>query len=139
MNNNENLKHTANVGEAIGAVVFTSLFYMLLNRFYGAFPFFSDDFVKILPLINTMFIISIITNACRIVLTDKWFKSIVNIVNNLIFIYVALRFWALFPLDLSMFGNVAFFELIANIVLFFMIAGTIIGTIIESIKILFRR
>jgi hypothetical protein len=99
---------------------------------WGWIPFLTDDFEGVVWLINLSLTASILANLAYIAYDPAWFKSITQVVLNLISIVVMVTMWQVFPFDFSAY---AFdWETLVRFVLVVGIVGTGIGTVVELVK-----
>jgi hypothetical protein len=134
MNKKEELSISGGITEAIAAIIFGIVFYILLNRYYPLVPFLTENFQLVLPLLNISIFVSIIINATRIFITHRLYKALGELVITGFFVLVAAQLWIFFPIDTQWFGNEESWNLIFRILLIVPPLLAVLATTIELIK-----
>lgn len=96
-------------------------------------PFLTDEFSKLLPIVNVSFAANIAANAAYMVHDSARFKSISQLGLNAISLVAIVRTLQVFPFD---FTEHSFnWSLVARIVLIVGIVGTVAGSVVELVKL----
>jgi hypothetical protein len=99
---------------------------------WGWLPFLTDDFEAVVWLINLSLTASILANLAYMAYDPVWFRSITQVVLNLISIAVLVTMWQVFPFDFSAYEFA--WDTLVRFVLVLGIVGTVIGTVAELVK-----
>lgn len=119
---------TRRIGYAVGAVVNTTLLY-LVNDWPGwaALPFLTADTALVVPLINLSIGVGIVINLARIAYDPQWFVAFGDVVTTGIGLAALLRIWRVFPFEFA--SGTVDWSLIVRVVLVFAIVGSVIGIV----------
>jgi hypothetical protein len=113
------------------AIIFNIAVLVVVNNIlaWGWLPWLTDDFTRVVPIINVSLAATLLANVIWIGYDSGWFKSLGQIVLNLISIAAALRMWSVFPFDFSAydFGWAG----LVRILLILGIVGTAIAIAVE--------
>jgi hypothetical protein len=118
------------------AIVINLIMMFVANNIlsWGWFPFLTDDFTSLLPLINISLAATILANVCYLAFDPAWFKSLTQIGLNLISLIVSIRFYQVFPFDFS--TSQFNWETVTRVVIILAIVGTGIAIVVESVKLI---
>ena len=90
------------VGYAVTIVLNGVLLFIANNLLaWGWFPWLTDDFERVLPVLNTSIIVSMIVNTVFLAYDPRWFKTVADILTTSLSIAVGVRMWQVFPFDFS--------------------------------------
>lgn len=90
------------VGYAVTIVLNGVLLFIVNNLLaWGWFPWLTDDFEQVLPILNTSIIVSMIVNTVFLAYDPRWFKTVADILTTSLSIAVGVRMWQVFPFDFS--------------------------------------
>jgi len=121
------------VGYLVAAVLDGVLLYVVNNVLdWGWTSFLTDDFTKVLTIINVLLIASLVVNLAWIVADPVLFKSSSQIGLNAISFVVTIRLWQVFPFDLS--SSDFPWEMLLRTVLMVGLFGLVLGSIAELVK-----
>jgi hypothetical protein len=140
-NTSTNLKDKNMIGRLIDAVASTFatlVFYVLFNMFYKNIFFLNADFDKVIYLYNLSLIIAIALNASRIIIWGKRYKSITQLISNIIFFFLAYWIWVIFPFNTAALGGQANGDMLIRIIIVVSVIGTFIGSMTEFFKLISR-
>ena len=101
---------------------------------WDLFPWLTQEFDDLLPILTTSFVVSIVVNLLYVGYDAKWFKSLTQIPVNAIGLFVSIRVWQVFPFDFSAYDFP--WRTLARAVIIVAIVGTAIGLIVETAKFL---
>jgi hypothetical protein len=102
--------------------------------------FLTDEFSDVLPVMTAAIVASIVVNVLFFWYDATWFKSLGNLVAAGFGFAVALRLYQVFPFDFATYASN--WSWLARFVVIVALAGTAIGFIAESVKLVtlpFRR
>jgi hypothetical protein len=121
-------------GYVIAIAVNVVMLYVVNNLLaWNLLPFLTDDFGRVLWLIDISLLATIVVNLIYLAYDQSWFRSLGQIGLNLISLVVAVRMYQVFPFD---FSRSAFdWTQIARVVIIFTILGTAVGAIAEALKL----
>jgi hypothetical protein len=121
-------------GYVIAIAVNVVMLYVVNNLLaWNILPFLTDDFGRVLWLIDISLLATIMVNFIYLAYDQSWFRSLGQIGLNLISLVVAVRMYRVFPFDFS--GSTFDWTQIARVVIIFTILGTTIGAIVEAVKL----
>jgi hypothetical protein len=100
---------------------------------WNILPFLTDDFGRVLWLIDVSLLATIMVNFVYVAYDQRWFRSLGQIGLNLISLVVAVRMYQVFPFDFT--GSTFDWTQIARVVIIFTILGTAIGAMVEAFKL----
>lgn len=121
-------------GYAIAIAVNVVMLYVVNNLLaWEILPFLTDDFGRVLWLIDISLLATIMVNLVYLAYDRSWFRSLGQIGLNLISLVVAVRMYQVFPFDFS--SSTFDWTQIARVVIIFTILGTAIGAIVEAPKL----
>ncbi len=123
------------IGYAIAVVGNLALLFVANNLLaWGWFPFLTDDFEQLLPIVNLSLIVGAIVNAALVLYNAQWFRSIGQIVQNVFGLFVVVTTLKVFPFDFSPYR--INWTTITRIVLIMLAVLVGIGTIAEFVKMI---
>jgi hypothetical protein len=121
-------------GYVIAIAVNVVMLYVVNNLLaWNILPFLTDDFGRVLWLIDISLLATIMVNFIYLAYDRSWFRSLGQIGLNLISLVVAVRMYQVFPFDFS--GSTFDWTQIARVVIIFTILGTTIGALVEAVKL----
>jgi hypothetical protein len=121
-------------GYLIAIAVNVVMLYVVNNLLaWNILPFLTDDFGRVLWLIDISLVATIVVNFIYLAYDRSWFRSLGQIGLNLISLAVAVRMYQVFPFDFS--ASAFDWTQIARVVIIFTILGTAIGAIVEGLKL----
>jgi hypothetical protein len=125
---------TRRSGYVIAIAVNVVMLYVVNNLLaWNLLPFLTDDFGRVLWLIDISLLATIIVNFIYLAYDQSWFRSLGQIGLNLISLVVAARMYQVFPFNFS--GSTFGWTQIARVVIIFTILGTAVGAIVEALKL----
>jgi len=128
------VRATKQVGYAIAIGVNAAMIYIANHLLAWEFPpFLTQDFERVLTIINVSLGASMVANLMYIVYDDAWFKSLSQVGVNLIGLAATIRIWQVFPFDFTPYA--VDWSLVARFVLVVALVGTAIGTVVEIGKL----
>ena len=123
------------IGYAIAVVGNLALLFVANNLLaWGWFPFLTDDFEQLLPIVNLSLIVGAIVNAALVLYNAQWFRSIGQIVQNVFGLFFVVSTLKVFPFDFSPYR--INWTTITRIVLIMLAVLVGIGTIAEFVKMI---
>jgi hypothetical protein len=121
-------------GYVIAIAVNVVMLYVVNNLLaWNILPFLTDDFGRVLWLIDVSLLATIMVNFVYVAYDQRWFRSLGQIGLNLISLVVAVRMYQVFPFDFT--GLTFDWTQIARVVIIFTILGTAIGAMVEAFKL----
>jgi hypothetical protein len=119
----------------IVAIVINVVMLVIVNNIleWGWLPFLTADFGQLIWLIDVSLLATIAVNAIYLVYDAPWFKSVCQIGLGGITIAVAVRTYQVFPFDFS--ASQFNWEPLARFVIVLAVIGTVIGMIVEMVKL----
>lgn len=99
-------------------------------------PFLTDDFERLLPIINAFLFATIAINGVWILYDATWFRSAGRITLNVLIIAVLALTYRVFPFDFSAYDFD--WEALMRVVIVGVIVALTIATIVESVKLIGR-
>ncbi|MGZ8755948.1 MAG: hypothetical protein ACXW15_12260 [Acidimicrobiia bacterium] len=121
-------------GYVVAIAVNIFMLYVVNNLLaWDILPFLTDDFGRVLWLIDISLLATIMVNFMYLSYDRSWFRSLGQIGLNLISLVVAVRMYQVFPFDFS--GSTFDWTQIARVVIIFTILGTAVGAILEASKL----
>lgn len=122
------------VGYFVAAIVDGVLLYVVNNLLEWEWPsFLTDDFSRVLTILNVSLVASLLVNLAWIVADPVWFKSTSQIGLNAISMVVTIRMWQVFPFDFTPYDFP--WETLARITLVAGMVGLVVGSIVELVKL----
>lgn len=98
--------------------------------------FLTRDYEALLPWVTVSFVASMVANAAFLVHDRGWFRALADLVTSAIGLAVALKTWAVFPFDFEDYDRD--WTGLARVVLVVAIVGTVIGVIVNTVKLIQR-
>ena len=123
------------IASPFALIIFNIVAYVFFNYYYQSFRFFTDDFIKVLPLLNISIVVSFILATTRFFIYNKRYDSFCQLVGNVFFFLVAYKVWQIFPLDTSVIGNPETWDKIIRLIIVLTVIATIIGSIVDFGKL----
>ncbi len=123
------------VGYAIAVVVNLVLLFIVSNLLaWGWVPFLTDDFEQLLPIVNLSFVVAAGANVAFIFYNARWFRSVGQIVQSIVSLFVIVATLKVFPFDFSPYS--IDWAMITRVGL--VLVGAVIGiaTIAEFVKLI---
>ena len=121
-------------GYAASVVINIALLYIANNLLgWDLLAFLTEDFARLLWLINLSLGATILANLFWIVFDPTWFRSLAQIGLNLIALLVSIRMYQVFPFDFS--GFEFDWTPIVRIVVVITMIGCALGAIVELVKL----
>lgn len=122
------------VGYAVAAVLNGVLLYVVNNLpAWDLFPFLTDDFSRVLWILDLSLLASLLVNVAWIWFDPIWFKGTTQIALNAISLAVTVRMWNVFPFDFSAYSFD--WETVARVVLVIGGVGLSIGILVELVNV----
>ena len=106
---------------------------------WNIYPLLTQDFRLVLPILNTMLILSIVGHSIAIVFDKHILREIILIVLNLLGMAVVLTFLSIFPFDFSVIPNTSLATILPTVaaaVLIVIAVGLGIGALVRLIKLI---
>lgn len=100
---------------------------------WGFPPFLTDDFDRVLPLVNLSFGASLAVNAVRVVHPGAWLVAATDLISILAGLPALVRTWQVFPFDFDRDGFR--WDLATRVVLIVAIVGSIIGLVVGAVRL----
>ncbi len=130
----------APAGERTGyviAIVANAIMLYIANNVlaWDVLPFLTDDFTRVLPLLNVSLAAAMLVNAVYIGYDARWFKSSSQIVLLAISLAVTVRLYRVFPFDFAAAGFD--WELLLRFVLMVAMFGIGVGIVVELGRLIF--
>ena len=149
-------KRSSRIALSAGAIAWSAVFLVFFNFFsqylafyqgetvdgvtkWNIYPLLTQDFRLVLPILNTMLILSIVGHSIAIVFDRHILREIILIVLNLLGMAVDLTFLRIFPFDFSVIPNTGVATIsptVAIVVLALSAAVLGIGAIVRLIKLI---
>lgn len=122
-------------GYLIAAVINGAMLYVANHLLEWEWPsFLTQDFERVLPLVQASLIAGIVVNLAYIGFDAAWFKSIGQIVISAIGLAVAIRTFSVFPFDFSAYDFA--WDTLARWVIVVAMIGSALGILVETLKLL---
>jgi hypothetical protein len=122
------------VGYAITIVVNAVLLFVVVNLLaWGWLPFLTDEFARVLPLLQLSLLATIAINVVYLWYDPPVFRSLMQIGLSGIALAVSLRVYDVYPFDFSPY--VAAWDVAARVLLILAIIGTIVGIVAEVVRL----
>jgi hypothetical protein len=112
------------------------LLYVVNNLLeWGVPEFLTDDFERVLPIMNFSIVVNIVVNIVYLFFDPTWFKSITQIVLSVIGLIVVIRLYRVFPFDYTAYEFYEFeWEVVTRVVLVLTMIGISIGIIVTTAR-----
>jgi hypothetical protein len=126
---------TRRFGYVVAIAVNAGLLYVVNNLLAWEWPpFLTEDFDRVLPLLNVSIVASMVVNGAFLVFDPRWFKTAGDVVTAVFSLAVAGRTLAVFPFD---FTPYAFdWETVTRVLLVLMIVAISIGIVAGAVKVI---
>jgi hypothetical protein len=120
------------------AVLVNAVLLWVVNNLeeWDVVPWLTDDFSRVVPIINVSLVASLVANLMYLGYDTGWFKSLTQIVLLSISMAVMIRMYSVFPFDFSAYDFN--WETVARVVMILAMVGIGIGIIVEVSKSLGR-
>ncbi len=126
---------TSRFGHLVAAVLTVVGLYVVNNLpDWDILPFLTDDFDRVLPLINLSLGANLVISLLRLVQPRKWFVILTDVIGTAFGLPALVRTWQVFPFDF----DAGFWDLAVRVVLVIAIAGSIIGMIVGVVRLVAR-
>ncbi|HET6530863.1 MAG TPA: hypothetical protein VFH03_09665 [Actinoplanes sp.] len=113
------------------AVNLLMLYLINVRPGWDAVPFFTDETVEVLPLINLSLVVSVSVNLLYLGYDRRWFVGLGGLATTGVGLVALIRMWQVFPFDFTADSTWA---LIVRVVLAFAIAGSVITWIVQFVQ-----
>lgn len=124
---------TSRFGHLVAAAFAVAGLYVANNLLdWDILPFLTDDFDRVLPLVNLSFGANLAISLVRLVHPRKWLVALTEPVGIIFGLPALVRTWQVFPFE---FDSWFPWELTFRVVLVIAIAGSIIGIIVGVIRL----
>lgn len=122
------------LGYSVTIALSVGLLYVANNLLeWNAAPFITEDYERILPVLNAAFIATVVVNVIWILYDAAWIRSLGRIILNLIAIGALLLTLNVFPFN---FAAYTFnWEALVTFLVLFLILGLVVVTIAEIVKL----
>lgn len=126
-------RHMRRVGYGIAVAVNLGLLVLVNNLLlWNLVPWLTDDFERLLPLLNVSITASVVANLIYMAYDAPWFTSLTQIGLSVIALAVAIRTQQVFPFDLSTY---AFdWEPLVRVVLVVVMVALGVAILVETVK-----
>ena len=122
-------------GYGVAILVNAALIYVVNNLLaWDWLPFLTDDFERVIPIINVSLVASIVVNLTYMVADPRWFKSLTQIGLLGISLVVTIRMYQVFPFDFSAYEFD--WDTTARALMILAMVGIGIGLISEFVKLI---
>jgi hypothetical protein len=120
------------------AVVLNGLMLWVAHQLldWGWPGFLTADYEDLLPWVTVSFVASMAANAAFVVHDRGWFRPLADLITSVIGLAVAVKTWTVFPFDFS--TDDRDWTGLARVVLVIAIVGTLIGVIVNAVKLIQR-
>ena len=133
-------------GYAIAIAVNAGLIYVVTHLLeWDLLGFLTDEFEAVVPIIVFSLIVNIVVNFAYLWYDDEWFKTLGQLVSNVVALVATVRLFTVFPFDFSGYGfNVELgsapfdlnWEFVTRAVLILAMVGLGIAIISEGVKLI---
>ena len=121
------------LGYAIAIGVQTALLIVVNNLVeWDLLPFITEEFNNLVPYINVSLVAGMLVNAASIVFDPRWFRSLTQVILNVISLVVIAQTYRIFPFDFS--GSDFSWTALTRTILVVLMVLVTIGTIGEIAK-----
>jgi hypothetical protein len=125
------------IGYVIAAAINVALLYFVNNLLnWDLSPFLTDDFERVIPLINVSLVATIVVNVIYLFFDRRWFKSLTQIGLAGIAMAATVRLYRVFPFDFSAYDFA--WATLARAVLIIAMVGMAIAIVAETVKLIVR-
>jgi hypothetical protein len=127
---------TRRLGYVVAVAVNIGLLYVVNNLLeWGVPEFLTDDFERVLPIMNFSIVVTMLVNLVYLFFDPTWFKSVTQIVLSVIGLIVVVRLYRVFPFDYSAYEFYEFeWEVVTRVVLVLIMIGISIGIIVTTAR-----
>ena len=124
----------ARAGYVVAMIVNAVILVIANNLLSWGFPaFLTDDFRRVLPLINFSLVATIVVNFVYLGRDTPWFKALCQAGLGVISLAATIRFLRVFPFDFTMYPGFEW-AVVARVVLWIAVVGSAIGIVTEVAK-----
>jgi hypothetical protein len=124
-------------GYLVAVVVNTAMIFVVLNLLdWGVFPFLTEDFTLLVPLIMVSLLAGIMANLTYLAYDPPWFKTLCQVAISLIGLVVAIRMYQIFPFDFTGYGES--WPGVTRMIVVVAMVGSALSVLTESLKFLTR-
>ncbi len=121
-------------GYAITIVINAIGLYVVNNILaWDQLPFLTDDFTRVLPLLQFSLVATIAVNVVYLWYDEAVFRSVMQLGLSGISLAVLLRLYDVFPFDFS--GYAPVWDTAARALLVLAIVGTVVGVVAETVRL----
>jgi hypothetical protein len=121
-------------GYAVAIGVNAILLYVVNQLLEWEWPsFLTEEFDRVVGIMSFSIIVSIVANVLYLMFDPRWFKSLGQIVENVVGFAVGIRVWQVFPFDFSSWSMD--WSWLIRVALIVGLVGLAIGTIVEVAKL----
>lgn len=125
----------ARVGYVIAIVINGALLYVVRHLVeWDTFPFLTDDFEQVVPIISLSLIASMIVNGLRLVGVPNWFALLGDLGSTTISLVATIRIYSVFPFDFDDQGVP--WDLALRALLVIAIFGTGVALVVVLVKLM---
>lgn len=125
---------TSRFGHLVGMCFAVLGLYVVNNLLdWGLPPFLTDDFDRVLPLVNLSIGASLVINLLRLVQPRRWFVTLTEVIGTGLGLPALIRTWQVFPFE---FDSGFAWDMVIRVLLVIAIAGSIIGMVAGVVKLL---
>lgn len=120
-------------GYLVAVFVDGALLWVANNLLAWEWPsFLTEDFSRVLPILNVSLVASMVVNLVWIVADPVWLKSLSQVGLNVISFVVTIGLWQVFPFDFSQYHFP--WETLLRAGLAVALFGLVVGSIVELVK-----
>lgn len=120
----------------IAAVVFNLIMLFVFHNLENwNFPFITEDFERVLPALDLAIGVAVVANLLYLVYDPAWFQALMQLVQGAAGFWAVLTLYRIFPFN---FGG-DFINTVLRFALVLVLAGIVIGVIIDLIRLLSGR
>jgi hypothetical protein len=96
---------------------------------WGWFPFLTDEWTRVLPVLTASFVVGIVANVLFLFYDGVWLKASLEAVEGAFGIAVSLQVWRVFPFDFT--GYAFPWETVVRVLLVLSIIGSAIAILVS--------
>lgn len=125
---------TPRVGHAAGVLLAVGGLWVANNLLrWDILPFLTDDFDRVLPLINLSLVVNLVVSAIRLVHPRVWLVAATELVTLVAGLPALVRMWRVFPFDIR--GRRIPWELGLRVLLVVAMVGTVLGFLAGVVRL----
>jgi hypothetical protein len=122
-------------GYLVAIAVNAGLLYIANNLLAWEWPpFLTEDFDRVLPLLNVSIVASMVVNGVYLAFDPRWFKTAGDVVTAVFSLAVVGRTLAVFPFDFTPYSFD--WETLTRVLLVLMIVATVTGIVAGTVKVI---